>query len=201
MNRQTPADGVNDTDGADDANASPWAQAAGQGADWIAARIPHAGRMCLLDGVLRAAPSGIVCTASGHRAAGHPLRQHGRLGAACGVEYAAQVMALHGALKMAAGQKGRAMNATENVANGDRAAASARVGYLLSLRQLVLHVARLDEVAGPLAVSAEHLADNGGHSVYAFALHAASGQPLLEGRAIVLLDAAPRMSSLSLSGS
>lgn len=201
MNRQASPDGVNDANGADDANAGPWAQAAGQGAGWIAARIPHAGRMCLLDGVLRAAPSGIVCTASGHQAADHPLRQHGRLGAACGVEYAAQAMALHGALKTASGQDGRALNATESVADGERAGASARVGYLVSLRQLALHVARLDDVAGPLAISAEHLADNGGHSVYAFALHAASGQPLLEGRAIVLLDAAPRMSSLSLTGS
>ena len=27
-------------------------RAAGQGRDWIAARVPHQGRMCLLDGVL-----------------------------------------------------------------------------------------------------------------------------------------------------
>ena len=36
--------------------------------------------------------------ASSHRAADNPLRAHGRLGAACGIEYAAQAMAVHGAL-------------------------------------------------------------------------------------------------------
>ncbi|MDO5087411.1 MAG: hydroxymyristoyl-ACP dehydratase [Comamonadaceae bacterium] len=201
MNR--PAHVLQAADEAHDAHTTRhWAQAAGQGAGWIAARIPHAGRMCLLDGVVRAAPQGIVCTAHSHAAVDHPLRQHGRLGAACGVEYAAQAMALHGALKMAAGQEGRALKATENVAIGEHPTASVRVGYLVSLRQLALYVARLDDVPGPLTVRAEPLADSGGHSVYAFALHAASGQPLLEGRAIVLLDAAPRMSSRSLvSGS
>ena len=37
-----------------DAVTSPWwAQASGQGHDWIAARVPHQGAMCLLDRVER----------------------------------------------------------------------------------------------------------------------------------------------------
>lgn len=147
-----------------------WAGAAGQGRDWIAARIPHQGRMGLLAGVVEASPGGIVCRADSHRAPDHPLREDGRLGAACGVEYAAQAMALHGAL--AAEQRGAARPAA---------------GFLVSLRALVLHVARLDDVAGELSVAAQCEADNGDHGVYAFQLGAA-GRPLVDGRAVVMLD-------------
>lgn len=77
-----------------DAVTSPWwAQASGQGHDWIAARVPHQGSMCLLGRVLDASPEGILCAADSHHTPDHPMRQHGRLGAACGVEYAAQAMA------------------------------------------------------------------------------------------------------------
>ena len=71
--------------------------AAGQGHDWIAARVPHQGRMCLLDSVLQASENGLLCAADSHRDPGNPLRQQGRLGTACGIEYAGQAMALHGA--------------------------------------------------------------------------------------------------------
>ena len=50
--------------------------------DWIAAHVPHQGRMCLLDAVLSWDASAIECSASSHRACDHPLRAHGRLGAA-----------------------------------------------------------------------------------------------------------------------
>ena len=43
-------------------------------------------------------PPAIECTASTHRAPGNPLAANGRLEAVCGVEYASQAMALHGAL-------------------------------------------------------------------------------------------------------
>ena len=66
---------------------------------WIAAHIPHHGRMCLLDEVLSVGVrSESPAAAAAHRAADHPLRAHGRLGAACGIEFAAQAMAVHGAL-------------------------------------------------------------------------------------------------------
>ena len=147
--------------------------AAGQGPGWIAARIPHQGRMALLAGVVDASPGAIVCRADSHRAADHPLRQGGRLGAACGVEYAAQAMALHGAL--AAEQRGAARPAA---------------GFLVSLRGVALHATRLDEVAGELTVAAQCEADNGDHCVYAFQL-SADGRPLVDGRAVVMLDVKP----------
>jgi predicted hotdog family 3-hydroxylacyl-ACP dehydratase len=150
----------------------PFAAARGQNHGWIAERVPHAGRMCLLDGVVQATHRAIVCTAGSHRAADHPLRPDGRLGAACGVEYAAQAMALHGALLAEA-----------------RRAARPRMGMLISLRGVHLYAARLDDIAAALTVEADCEADNGDHCVYGFRL-SAEHRLLLEGRAMVVLDAA-----------
>ena len=55
----------------------------------IAELIPHAGAMCLLDGVLDWDASRIRCVSRGHRDAGNPLRVDGHLPALCGIEYAA----------------------------------------------------------------------------------------------------------------
>ena len=65
---------------------------------WIAAHIPHQGSMCLLDRVLEWSGQRIVCDALSHTDPLNPLRAAARLGAANGVEYAAQAMAVHGAL-------------------------------------------------------------------------------------------------------
>lgn len=64
----------------------------------LAARLPHAGRMCLLDRVLRWDDRNICCVAISHRDIDNPLRDVGGLPALAGVEYAAQAAALHGAL-------------------------------------------------------------------------------------------------------
>ena len=64
----------------------------------IARRSPHQGRMCLLERVLDWDAAQIRCGAVSHRDAGNPLRAHDRLAAACGIEYAAQAMAVHGSL-------------------------------------------------------------------------------------------------------
>jgi predicted hotdog family 3-hydroxylacyl-ACP dehydratase len=52
----------------------------------IAARVPHAGAMCLLERLLRWSGDDIVCSVRDHDSADHPL------------ELASQAMALHGAL-------------------------------------------------------------------------------------------------------
>src|SRR6059058_3338196 len=65
---------------------------------WIEQHIAHKGRMCLLDEVLSWDAARIRCRSATHRSADNPLRLHGRLGGACGIEYAAQAMAVHGAL-------------------------------------------------------------------------------------------------------
>lgn len=136
---------------------------------WIAARIPHQGAMCLLQQVEEWDAQRICCSAVSHRALDNPLRAHGRLAAACGIEYAAQAMALHGALS----------------AQRD---AAPRLGYLASVRGAVLHVGRLDDLAADLAVAAVRFSGDGKHVLYDFTLRAA-GRLLVEGRAAVILDA------------
>ncbi len=54
--------------------------------------------MCLLDAVRDWSAEAITCTATSHTDPANPLRADGRLGAANGIEYAAQAMAIHGAL-------------------------------------------------------------------------------------------------------
>lgn len=136
---------------------------------WIAAHVPHAGRMCLLDSVASWSETGIVCLALSHTELDHPLRHEGRLGSANGVEYAAQAMAVHGALLAPPSAK-------------------PTQGYLTSLRGVDLHVDRLDDLAGPLRVSAERLSGDDRLILYQFQIHH-QDRCLLEGRATVVLDA------------
>jgi predicted hotdog family 3-hydroxylacyl-ACP dehydratase len=135
----------------------------------IAARIPHQGSMCLLDAVLEWSPTTIACRAVSHADPANPLRAEGRLGAAAGIEYAAQAMAVHGALLTSTGQ-------------------TPRQGYLASVRGVHLHVAHLNDLPGELRVTAERLSGNDSHILYQFAVDHA-GRCLLEGRAAVILDA------------
>ena len=73
----------------------------------IAARIPHQGSMCLLDTVVDWSDTSISCSAISHRDPANPLRAEARLGAANGIEYAAQAMAVHGRLLAQAGDQPR----------------------------------------------------------------------------------------------
>lgn len=64
----------------------------------IAARLPHAGRMCLLDRLLHWDSRSVRCSAVSHRDADNPLRETGGLATLAAIEYAAQAAALHGSL-------------------------------------------------------------------------------------------------------
>jgi predicted hotdog family 3-hydroxylacyl-ACP dehydratase len=145
--------------------------------DEIARRIPHQGDMCLLDAVTAWDERQIQCLASSHLAPANPLRAHGRLGAACGVEYAAQAMAVHGAL------------VGESMAGAADAGTAPRAGYLASIRSVTLHVDRLDTLAAPLLVSAERITGDDNTVLYSFSV-TAGDTALLSGRAVVVLDAA-----------
>ena len=136
---------------------------------WIAARIPHQGSMCLLDRVLDWDDQRIVCEAINHTDPTHPLRDAGRLGSATGVEYAAQAMAVHGAL----------------LAPAD---ARPTQGYLTSVRGLTLHAGRLDDLAEPLRIEAVRQSGDARLILYQFSVHCGE-RCLLEGRASVVLDA------------
>ncbi|NTV12026.1 MAG: hotdog family protein [Zoogloea sp.] len=137
---------------------------------WMLARIPHQGSMCLLERVTSWDAEHIEALAVSHRDPANPLRSAGRLGAAAGIEYAAQAMAVHGALL---------------------APADARpvAGFLASVRGVTAHVARLDDIAADLTVRAERLSGDERNVLYAFSV-SADGRCLLEGRAAVVLDAA-----------
>lgn len=135
----------------------------------IAQLIPHAGSMCLLDGVEQYDDDRIVCRASSHLDDDNPLRNAGRLGIAIGIEYAAQAMAIHGALR-------------------DPPEATPKVGYLASVRNVEMHSQRLDRVAAPLHITATRLSGNATTGLYRFEIHA-DRQLLMQGRAAVIVAA------------
>ncbi|MDP1682547.1 MAG: 3-hydroxylacyl-ACP dehydratase [Burkholderiales bacterium] len=134
--------------------------------------------MCLLDCVEEWDEQRIQCRATSHRAIGNPLRANGRLGAACGIEYAAQAMAVHGALLAPPDSIG------------------AWVGYLVSVRGTQLHVPRLDEIAADLQVEATCITRSENNILYQFSVSAA-GRLLLDGRATVVLNAEALTSHLT----
>jgi len=142
------------------------------GREQIEALVPHAGGMSLWDEVLGWDAAQVRLRAHRHRDPDHPLRSHGQLRALHLCEYGAQAMAVHGALLDARGAPlGR--------------------GYLASVRSVKLRAARLDDVEGPLQVSAERLSGEDDHVLYAFSVAGDAGE-LVSGRATVVLDALRR---------
>jgi len=141
---------------------------------WIAAHIPHDGAMCVLDRVEAWDAARIRCSATSHRDPHNPLRSRGRLASVCGIEYAAQAMAVHGALL------GAQQAQTEQ--------ARPRAGYLASVRNVDAFVDRLDTFALPLIVDAERIGGDDHSVLYGFALRCGD-RVLLSGRAVVMLDA------------
>ncbi len=134
--------------------------------EWIASHIPHQGTMCLLDEVLSWDTNRISCRSGSHRSPDNPLRADGRLSAACGIEYAAQAMAVHGAL-LAGGTGGP------------------RPGLLASVRNVVLNVDRLDNLETDLIAVAERITGDERTVLYDFGV-SAGGRVLLSGRASVV---------------
>jgi predicted hotdog family 3-hydroxylacyl-ACP dehydratase len=127
--------------------------------------IPHADAMNLLDWVLDYDADGLRAATRSHRAPDHPLRREGALSPCAGIEYAAQAMALHGAL----------------LADGTGAA---RQGFLALAREVSWTVARLDDIAEDLEIQVRKLAAQADSALYEFSL-AASGRILVTGRAAV----------------
>jgi predicted hotdog family 3-hydroxylacyl-ACP dehydratase len=138
----------------------------------IAELIPHTGAMCLLDVISEWDDASITGHSSTHHDPANPMRVRGWLDILCGVEYAAQVIAVHGGL----------------LAGG----ASPGAGYLASLRDLTCHADRLDEMPGSLVIRARRLLAESGRAIYMFEIEA-EGRQMLQGRAALVLDGgAPR---------
>jgi predicted hotdog family 3-hydroxylacyl-ACP dehydratase len=139
------------------------------GHDEIAARIPHAGRMCLLDRVLDWDARHIHCAAESHRDADHPLRERGGLPVWAGIEYAAQAAAVHGALLLDTTQP--------------------RAGVLGKLSRVRPGCEWLDRIASPLALDATLLHRDPSGGVYAFEARG-DGALLLQGQFTLMFASA-----------
>jgi predicted hotdog family 3-hydroxylacyl-ACP dehydratase len=137
------------------------------GQDAIRRLIPHQGAMCLLDTVEYWDDQRVVCRTRQHLSPANPLLASGRLSSIDGVEFAAQAMAVHGGL-IASAQ------------------APPDMGLLVSLRDCVLHSARLDDIGLPLDIEVRRIMGNSEVSIYDFVVRA-DALALIEGRASVLL--------------
>ena len=93
----------------------------------IADLLPHAGAMVLLDSIVAWTDQAIHCRTRSHLSPDNPLRRAGRLHAICGIEYALQAAALHGALR----------------AGG----IAQKAGYVARLRDVQLATPHLDDPA------------------------------------------------------
>ncbi len=135
----------------------------------IAQRIPHQGRMCLLDALWQWDAHSAHCSAHSHLDPLNPLRLAGELPAPVAIEYAAQAMALHGSVCAPDGTP-------------------PTPGFLAAARDVVAHVPRLDTVHGALHVRVRLHAGDARQALYRFELHDADGRPLVSGRATVVLN-------------
>jgi predicted hotdog family 3-hydroxylacyl-ACP dehydratase len=144
---------------------------------WIESHIPHQGGMCLLDEVLSWNAVRVQCRSSTHRDLTNPLRAHDRLAAVCGIEYAAQAMAVHGAL------------IASRITTSPKSAAVA--GYLASVRNVVLYADRLDNVEGDLVAMAELVTGDERTVLYDFSVSCGE-RVLMAGRATIVFNAALR---------
>lgn len=137
---------------------------------WIASHIPHQGAMCLIDEVLDWSATEICCRTASHRQSSNPLRTVDRLRAECGIEYAAQAIAIHGVLNAAS----------------DGAAPVA--GMLASVRGVRLHVSRLDDIDTDLVIRGARISGDATALLYDFSI-ARESKTLLAGRATIILRA------------
>lgn len=130
--------------------------------------VPHAGDMCLLDGVVTFDDATIHAVSTTHTAPTHPLRRANGLHAVHLAEYGAQATAVHGALRA------KAAGATQP-----------RPGMLVSLRGVKLTVERVDTLEGRLDVFAECLLADDAGAQYTFRVEH-EGREIASGRAAVI---------------
>ncbi len=167
-------------------------------AERIRKLVPHAGNMCLLERVVACDAASIRCETRSHLDQSNPLRRNGQLASICAIEYAAQAMALHGALT-APGDNGAltvpghigALTApghsgTLTAAASGNTPADVRHGYLASVRDLRCRTRCLDQYTGTLSVSATLVFDESARRIYSFVV-AAGKTELVTGRAAVIL--------------
>ena len=134
----------------------------------IASLVPHQGAMCLWQRVVDFDAASVRVATLSHRDAANPLRGDGLLRAIHLCEYGAQAMAVHGGLLA-------------------RTGAAPRRGFLVALRGVELHRARIDDLPGELVGHAELLMQSDTSQQYAFRIEHA-GTVIATGRAAVMLQ-------------
>jgi predicted hotdog family 3-hydroxylacyl-ACP dehydratase len=141
------------------------------GREQILMMVPHAGAMCLLDGVLHWDAVSMRCVSRRFQQPDNPMRRgDGTLGTACGIEVAAQAMAVHGRLLA-------------------RTCGSPTEGYLASVRDVWLATNHLDVASDELLIDIERTGGNALGATYRFVV--TSGNiALLGGRATVVFGSA-----------
>jgi predicted hotdog family 3-hydroxylacyl-ACP dehydratase len=141
----------------------------------IAARIPHAGRMVLLDEVSDWDDEYIVCRSAMHQDRGNPLLVGGQLSSVCAIEFAAQAMAVHGSLLV-----------QRDEPDGNALTQKPRAGFLASVRNVKMDVARLDDIRGVLTIEATRESGDDARVLYQFEVRSGE-RTLVSGRAAVVL--------------
>ena len=131
----------------------------------IAARIPHAGRMCLLERVLHWDRDGIRCAAISHRDADNPLRETEGLPVWAAIEYAAQAAAVHGGL----------------LQPHPHPHPQPRTGVMAALRNVEARVQWLDDCEHELIITANLLHSDAAGGIYQFQA-SADEQVLISGQ-------------------
>lgn len=127
--------------------------------------LPHRGAMVMLDRVVFTDAASIQCVTRAHREPANPLARNGRLSCLAAIEFGAQAMALHAALRAGDGWQ--------------------IDGRLALIRNMKIHRDRLDDREGWLAVDATLDAASGSLRRYRFRV-AADAVPLVEGEATVV---------------
>lgn len=136
----------------------------------IAAHLPHAGGMCLLDGVLDWDDQRIRCIAVSHCDTDNPLRVAEGLATLAGIEYAAQAAAVHGAL-----------------IRGDGVT---RSGVLATLKNVTAAMPWLHRIAAEIVVETTLLHSDPAGGIYDFALFANAERVLSGQFTLMFIDAA-----------
>ena len=129
--------------------------------------IPHSGAMCLIDRVLQWGQKDITCATQTHKCLDNPLRKDSALPSIHLIEYAAQTMAIHGALL--ARQKDEVLGAA----------------YLAGVKNVRLNIDRLDDLDGDIDIATQQLICRGGSMLYQFDA-TSSGAQIGSGRITVI---------------
>jgi len=126
--------------------------------------LPHAGSMCLLDGVDDWDSQHIVCHSRSHLKQDNPLRNAEGLPMVSLMEYGAQAMAVHGCLLAQA------------------SGVSLQEGYLAALRDVKVASGDLSKIEETLIIQAEKIHADNASMMYRLSIHAGERQ-LASGRA------------------